>query len=366
MKLAHFALLSVMFSGSLAAQDIKIVGTITQSVKLPAAPLSTAKNSSREATETTQKIKLLKIQLSVQAKQNLDSRAKSALASSNQFAARALSSKYPKKVDLGMNDVPVLNQGMHGSCVTFANTAAVDAALDQGDYISQLCQLQLGNYLEKNGYAPSGWNGSWGRIVLNQMDAFGIVNKTQQHNQGCGGLKQYPLNNVNNTDGSMNLEEYHQISETVGEQVFWTPVLDVYQALTERIDTNKTVDAVKAALNSGDRLTFAVLLLDFDLGFVGAVGKNKAEGDSWVLTPEIARDVYLNPNFGGHEMVITGYDDDAVAIDDQGREHRGLFSLRNSWGNKVGDQGNFYMSYDYFKLLVIEVQRIRKTDNENG
>ena len=109
----------------------------------------------------------------------------------------------------------------------------------------------------------------------------------------------------------------------------------------------------------GDRVTFGTLLLDFDLGTMGAVGKKGEHYDSWILTPEIARDIFLNPDFGGHEMVITGYDDQAVAIDDEGRTHQGLLTLRNSWGNNIGDKGDFYMSYDYFKLLVIEAQRIR-------
>ena len=43
------------------------------------------------------------------------------------------------KVQLDMGNVPVLDQGGYGSCVTFANTAALDAALNQGDYISQVC-----------------------------------------------------------------------------------------------------------------------------------------------------------------------------------------------------------------------------------
>ena len=64
-------------------------------------------------------------------------------------------------------------------------------------------------------------------------------------------------------------------------------------------------------------------------------------------------------DIAGHEMIITGYDDRAVAIDDHGRAHKGLLTLRNSWGALAGDKGDFYMSYDYFKAFVMEVQRIR-------
>jgi hypothetical protein len=137
-----------------------------------------------------------------------------------------------------------------------------------------------------------------------------------------------------------------------------------YMKSQQRTDTNKTINEIKAALNEKDRVTFAVLLLDFDLGTMGAVGTHNAQFDTWVLTPEIARDIYSNPLFGGHEMVITGYDDDAVATDAKGRQHKGLFTLRNSWGEQYGDKGNFYMSYDYFKVLVIEAQRIRNLPSE--
>jgi Peptidase C1-like family len=364
MKVTQTAILLVMFCGNLFAQDIKITGTITQAVKVPSTSLPAKMSLKKNTGYTTKEIKLLKVQLSPHAQQNLSIRARNASTHSQQFAEKARNSaRYPAKVELGMNNVPVLDQGMHGSCVTFACTAAVDAALNKGDYVSQLCQLELGNYLEKNGYTFSGWDGSWGRLVLNQMDVFGIVSKEQQQTQGCGSLKQYPIAELQPED-TISVEEYHQMSECINELIVWSPVLDVYQSFSDRIDINKTVDEVKAALNAGDRLTFGFLLLDFDLGFMGAIGKHKAEGDTWVLTPEIARDAYLTHNFGGHEMVITGYDDDALAIDNQGHEHRGLFILRNSWGNKVGDQGDFYMSYDYFKLFAIEVQRIRTTETD--
>ncbi|KTD07640.1 C1 family peptidase [Legionella jamestowniensis] len=362
MKVAKLAILSMLVSGSLAAQDIKIVGTITKTAKVPA--VKNAKNITRAATNSVKQIKFLDIQLSATTKQNLANRAQKALSHTQQFALSAKDAS-GSAVQLGMNEVPVLNQGMHGTCVTFATTAAVDAALGKGDYISQVCQLELGRYLEQNAYGSSGWNGSFGRIVLNQMDVFGIVSKEQQLSQGCAGITEYPIHG-SEPDVQMTPEEYHQMSENLGEKIAWSPVLDIMNAISDRTDTNKVVAEVKRALKEQDRLTFGVLLLDFDLGFMGAVGTHKSTFDSWVLTPEIARDVYLNPNFGGHEMVITGFDDNAVAIDDKGNEHRGLFTLRNSWGDDVGDHGNFYMSYDYFKLLVIEVQRIRNMENMQG
>ncbi|KTD17985.1 C1 family peptidase [Legionella jordanis] len=369
MKLARVAILSMMVSGSLTAQDVKIAGTVTKSAKLPVPPAVTGdQRVARMASNEVINIKFLNIQLSERAKQNFVKRAQTVLNRLQQpsLSQQTTSENGNSRVSLGMNDVPVLDQGAHGTCVTFANTAAVDAALNKGDYISQLCQLELGNYLEKNAYSTSGWDGSFGRIVLNQMDVYGVISKELQKSQGCGGLTEYPVHDGSIPEGFMNPEEYHQNSENLADRIAWTPVLDVVQAFSDRVDTEKTLNDVKLSLRAGDRVTFGVLLLDFDLGFLGAVGSHKTTYDTWVLTPEIARDVYLGGNFGGHEMVITGYDDNAIAVDEQGRKHRGLLTLRNSWGDNVGDHGDFYMSYDYFKLLVIEAQRIRSSDVAEG
>ena len=59
-------------------------------------------------------------------------------------------------------------------------------------------------------------------------------------------------------------------------------------------------------------------------------------------------------------MVIIGYDDDAQVVDEKGYTfNKGIFILRNSWSSLAGDQGNFYMSYDYFKLLVHNLNIIK-------
>ena len=57
-------------------------------------------------------------------------------------------------------------------------------------------------------------------------------------------------------------------------------------------------------------------------------------------------------------MIITGYDDKAVAYDLNGKQHVGLLTLRNSWSENAGDNGNYYMTYDYFKKYASEAQAI--------
>ncbi len=366
MKLLKMAIGLMVISGSLQAQDINISGTISRTLKIPVARSSSTRAPQITSTEKTKQIKLLKVELSEKSKRIFANKATDALAHRDEFSNNAfgMSEKFPAKVQLGMNGVPVLNQGNHGSCAMFAITAGIDAVLNKGDYISQLCQLQVGNYLAADGYTPSGWDGTIGRFVLSQLETTGIVSKQQQATQGCGGLTEYPTNGED-PESAMTLNEYHQISEPFDhETVSWWTLLDVFDVVNERLDTSTTLAEVKKSLLNGDRVAFGVLLLDFEQGIMGAVGKKGANYDSWVLTPEIARDVYLRPFFGGHEMLITGYDDNAVAIDDKGRPHKGLLTLRNSWGEQVGDHGNFYMSYDYFVLLVIEAQRIHNASND--
>ena len=87
----------------------------------------------------------------------------------------------PTRVDLGMNSTPVFNQGAHGSCVTFALTAAFDAIIGKGDYISQLCSLELGDYLHRHKRSEySGWDGTISTIVLDQFAEYGFITKQYQ------------------------------------------------------------------------------------------------------------------------------------------------------------------------------------------
>ena len=262
-------------------------------------------------------------------------------------------------VDLGMNDVPVLNQGVHGSYVTFAVTAALDAAMNKGDYISQLCQLQLGKYLQTFGFTSSPWDGGLGSEVLNQIEQFGFMTKTLQREWGCGGLKEYPLIE-NDTAFAMTLEDFHQHAESLRSQhVEWANILDAKHFNNSDYQASNLINQIKESLNQGDRVLFGVLLMDYEKGLIGAVGSHKVFNDTWLITPEIIQDIKSNPQFAAHEMIIIGYDDQAVARDDHERLHQGLFKLRNSWGDKIGDQGDFYMSYDYLKAMMVDAQRIK-------
>lgn len=269
----------------------------------------------------------------------------------------AITDKLPAKVDLGMNGVPVLDQGNHGTCVTFANTGALDALLGQGDYISQYANLELGSYLQDDGYVMSGWDGSFGEIVLDQIEEFGFVPKNGEDDG-------YPLDDPYNTGTPMSLDDFHSQSYSL-DNIYWDPMLTPYERFTqwdvsEDDEGAKLLANVKETLatrlDDGDvRLTFGVLI-PVNHCDAGACGSTHAKNDTWVVTNAIKYDE--EPMLGGHEMIITGYDDKAITVDNEGNKQKGVLILRNSWGENTGDYGTYYMTYDYFQQYVIEVSKI--------
>lgn len=268
----------------------------------------------------------------------------------------------PSAVQLGMNEVPVLNQGTHGSCVTFALTAALDAAIGKGDYISQLCTLSLGRYLENHAYQDSGWNGSTTNVVMAQLNSFGVVNKQNENTMGCGGLNEYPIQG-NDPLNEMSVDDFHQISEKLDSLVYsyLSNISDPFKFLFKEIPASTLENNVKEALNHGHRVLIGVLLPLDDV--LGAWGKNHTPNDTWVLTDnlkniDLSIDADALDNFAGHEMVITGYDDNITIKDSFGKSHKGAFTLRNSWGENAGFKGDYYMSYDFFSAFAWELNRL--------
>ncbi len=348
-KITHNRLIAVLLniaiiSPALSA-DLELDGHLEQSITV------------QEATHSTKKITLLNIKLSKQASQRLIRRAAQTQQQPMTAALHSTATSRPAAVALGMHQVPVLDQGSYGTCVTFAVSAALDAALGLSDSISQLCSLQLGNHLSEYGYRLSGWDGSWGQWVLAQFHAFGFITKTQQKKHGCGGLTVYPRYGTP-PQSAMTIEDYHRLSEPLNTRVTWSMLLDPEQVFSDKIDMEQVLTRVKTALNHGHRVTFAVLLPQVNSGVAGAVGWHHYFNDTWVVTPAMQADLEHQLSLPGHEMIITGYDDNAVAMDSSGKRHTGLLTLRNSWGYFAGDWGNFYMSYDYFTLLAIEAEEI--------
>tara|TARA_Y100000588_G_C14229464_1_gene914615 strand:+ start:581 stop:1669 length:1089 start_codon:yes stop_codon:yes gene_type:complete len=349
--------LFLIFNTTYAASPL-INGTISKTVELPA--VSQVQGSNHKNVERSvprKQIVLLKVNLSDKNQTQLQQKIR--LASKR---TKPTFEEMVSQVELGMGNVPVFDQGMHGTCATFANVAAIDAAIGQGDYISKLCSLKLGAYLEAHAYVPSGWDGSLAPFVLNQMKTFGIVSQKAASQFGCNDSEEYPTL-APRPESGIGLSAFHQMSEDLSaHEISWSAILDVDQFINDEYESDVVFSEVKAALRQGYRVTFGTILLATDKGVAGATGRTKKKNDSWVLSTSILNEVEsegILDDMGAHEMVITGFNDHAVAVDNDGVQHQGLFKLRNSWGQEVGDEGDFYMSYDYFKSLVIEAHKIR-------
>ncbi|MCL9684768.1 C1 family peptidase [Legionella maioricensis] len=303
------------------------------------------------------KFRLPKYELSASAKSYLHDQL--AQYPKNSINSAAFSSELPSKVKVGMQLTPVLDQGYHGSCVTFAVTAALDAALGAGDYISQLCNLELGSYLAiHDKINASGWNGSSAPWVLQQISDYGIISQNYQKLNGCAGVRQYPLHNETDEGTPMAESEFLAHSIPLSNLISWEALLSDEESLSSQVNMNQVIYQIKEELAKGNRLNVG-MLLDINYGDAGAVGTNRAFNDTWMLTPEIVTDAMNGDIYAGHELVITGYDDNLEVTDNNGHINRGVFTLRNSWSRLAGDSGDYYVSYDYLRFLALEVMAIR-------
>lgn len=274
------------------------------------------------------------------------------------------SSDMPAVQYLGMNGFPVLDQGQWGTCATFSTTAAIDAMfpLSGESQVSQLCNLELGVTLNSLDGADGGWQGSFGYLVLGQISQYGYINKQYQHENGCGGLKNYPVASYDN-GSAMTVADFSAHSNMNFTSSDWAPIV-AFNGKFAPMDpkmADRALVNVKNALNQGYRVVFGSLI-DPNVGQVGAAGTyNGIDSVAWVMTSQMQQDIASDQNMEGHEIIIDGYDDNACATYLEGTTETkqcGLLRIRNSWGPSAGDQGDYYMTYDHFKGMAIEAYAI--------
>jgi len=288
---------------------------------------------------------------------SLSPQAKSFLLQHSKDSAGDVALGKPSKVSIGMNNVPVLDQGIHGTCATFATTGAYDAAYGQGDYVSQLCNLELGSYLEEHDSSYySGWDGTWDMYVAAQLTKYGAIPVSYQMSDGCAGVKVYPAYN-SSIGNPMSVSDFTQHSVNIAQKVSYSILLSPSQALSAETNNANLIKQIKTSLRQNHRVVFGVLV-DVNRGGVGAFGTNVVQGDTWILTPQIRKDAENGSINAGHAMIITGYDDTRVVTGPNNLKQKGIFILRNSWGTSAGNGGEYYMTYAYFKLLVMEAVQI--------
>lgn len=297
----------------------------------------------------------------------------------------------PPSVQLGMNGVPVFDQGWEwGTCDTFAITEAIDALYSlRGDQaISQICYLQLTRSLYPTSMGINWWDSGWEFLELMTLEHYGYWTQQDQKNiqingkPACGGLDKYPASSdsafidlpsfSDPNDLRQKIMQQQQKDGGIGEPMS----ISVFQQHSNRLFKNsdwnmitndpslqpdQVLQQIKISLSQGNRLVFSMYLdayLNDHARNMGALAFYNEKQDTWVLTQQIETDIQLHPeNFVGHDMVITGYDDNTcVSYIDEGqiKQECGLLKIRNSGGEQLGDHGDFYMSYDYFRALALD------------
>ncbi len=304
-------------------------------------------------------VNMIKLQLSDNFKDHLRNKTKKILAKLNDAqtkdsepktvsdysftAGQSLSDT--SKFDLGMANVKVFDQGQHGTCATFATTAALDAKMNAGDFISQQCTLELGVDIEKNYFNEhkvnkeddqadpylSGWDGYNGNdVVLSRLKKYGVVsNQLCPHAYGDEQLAMTP-------------DEYSVYSKsTWTNEINWKPVTQSDKSSDP--SGTEAINNIKNILRSGHRIVCGILL-DTNNANGDAINATYSNGLWKLPTAEKLKsfiDQLENTDIGdGHEIIITGYDDT-----------NRVFKVRNSWGTEAGENGDFYMTYDYYYLL---------------
>ncbi|MDQ2993721.1 MAG: C1 family peptidase [Pseudomonadota bacterium] len=283
----------------------------------------------------------------------------------------------PTRINLTMNKVPILNQGEYGTCVIFAFTAAIDAALGKGDYVSQVCLLQLSSHLADYSYWGNAWDGSLSHWTIAQIRQYGIISKADEKNGVCNDMRDYPLHyNESHLQQKMSLIDYHKYSQNVlsynsrGGVAIEPQLLfkfanyydydkfDKYITLSNNTDgwvtPEESLTAVRKALAEGNRVVLGVLLhADYMWS-----GRNKVLHDTW-FADKALKQAFKNQNnsaneaiWGYHEVVLYGYDDTVTVTNAKGEKQKGVFLVRNSWGTITPCKGVEFMTYDYFKLMA--------------
>lgn len=359
-KLSAVVLLGLSLTSGAFAANVSLHGTIPDVVQLK----QVDSFSGSSANQAEKDVTFQRVVLSAEAKQYLAQQVDAAVKPARLNAALQ---SLPSASSIDMNGVPVLDQGRHGTCVTFAVLGALDATIGETSskaehgHFSELCNLELGSTLESQSPVndkgehiyPSGWDGSWATIVLDQIKTYGLVTHKDQKHFVCAGVKKYPLSVERDHGKAMETADFDAHSEKVATLPTYKIIMHSDDAFSSRVDMNKVLEEVKSVIARGHRATFGTLL-DVKQGHNGALGSYKTPFDTWILTSRIAQNAKDGTIEAGHEMIILGYDDNAVVTGPDNEKHQGVLTLRNSWGVRAGNHGIYYMTYDHFKTLALE------------
>lgn len=109
------------------------------------------------------------------------------------------------------------------------------------------------------------------------------------------------------------------------------------EALTRRIDEYQSANDGDVMQARGLLAMGHAIIAGFDIYPEFLQYKVETSG----MVPDVSLDA---PGSMGHAMLIVGFDDNKVSLNNE----MGMFKLRNSWGKTWGDRGHCWISYRYF------------------
>lgn len=159
---------------------------------------------------------------------------------------------------------------------------------------------------------------------------YGNRRYTENHGQG---LNDRELLKTAQKDGGLYLSDYPKVEEMPEAMYTFNELYPQFRdkALKMRIGNYykcDTVQSVKEAIYKYGAVLFGTILFD-------SFGK-VATGETLYMNEPIIQHDSLETMVGGHMMVLIGWDDNNKG---------GHFICKNSWGEKFGDNGYFYVPY---------------------
>ena len=209
----------------------------------------------------------------------------------------------PKRVDLRVNCSPVVDQGELGSCTANAIASGLREyiMIRDGHDLVRLSRLFVYYYerqLEGTVYEDAGASLRDGMKIIAEMGS-------------CPeSIDPYLINKFTESPSPQEIEAAKQFKLTEYRRI---------DDLTE----------MKEALAAGDPVVFGIMIYDsFETTQVARTGI--------VPLPNIKKEKC----YGGHAVCAVGYDD-----------IKGHVIVRNSWGEKWGDKGYFYLPYAFINNM---------------
>lgn len=234
----------------------------------------------------------------------------------------------PSSVSLEKFAPQRLSQGKQGSCVGWASSYAARTIIHSRATGYEPNSVQFSpSYLYNNISLP-GCQGSYIQRAMEYMQ-----------NKGVAPFSKFAYN-----ENECSTKPDYQLQELAADYR-----INGFERLS--MDGNKyktNLSAIKQNLSQGSPVVIGMMVGGSFMN--GMVGK-----DMWVPT----QSDYAQRGFGGHAMCVIGYDENYKG------SGRGAFQIMNSWGERWGNKGIFWMDYedfDYFNKEAYAIHSMGSAD----